>query len=169
LVVTRKRAAGEVANGLAEQLQGRVAGPTAVAHLGLAALEGLVSRRRHTPAILRGARIVAASGIGDPEAFTAQLGALGAVVETAAWRDHHAYDDGDIAWLVEAGRRADHVVITAKDAVKLRDRWPSATRAAAPEPLVATLDLEWEQGGERIAAALADVIHSRVSHQPEPL
>jgi tetraacyldisaccharide-1-P 4'-kinase len=42
------------------------------------------------------------------------------------------------------------VVITQKDAVKLRNRWPTTV----PEPLVAMLDLEWEDGGERIAAAL---------------
>jgi hypothetical protein len=41
-------------------------------------------------------------------------------------------------------------VVTQKDAVKLRDRWPHV----APEPLVAVLDLEWEEGGDDIAAAL---------------
>jgi hypothetical protein len=46
------------------------------------------------------------------------------------------------------------VVITQKDAVKLRNRWPSSV----PEPLVAMLDLEWEQGGELIAAALDTVV-----------
>ena len=60
----------------------------------------------------------------------------------------------DVAWLAHAARRADHVVITQKDAVKLRDRWPNA----APEPLVAVLDLEWEEGGEEIAAALDAVV-----------
>jgi tetraacyldisaccharide-1-P 4'-kinase len=45
-------------------------------------------------------------------------------------------------------------VITEKDAVKLRDRWP----AAVPEPLVAVLDLAWERDGERIVAALDAVI-----------
>ena len=47
-----------------------------------------------------------------------------------------------------------YVVITQKDAVKLRDRWPNA----APEPLVAVLDLVWEDGGDRIAAALDAVV-----------
>jgi tetraacyldisaccharide-1-P 4'-kinase len=59
-----------------------------------------------------------------------------------------------VAWLAHAARRADHVVVTQKDAVKLRDRWP----AAVPEPLVAVLALEWEEGGERIAAALDAVV-----------
>ena len=46
------------------------------------------------------------------------------------------------------------MVITQKDAVKLRDRWP----ATVPEPLVAMLDLEWEEGEEMIAAALDAVV-----------
>jgi hypothetical protein len=45
-------------------------------------------------------------------------------------------------------------VITRKDAVKLRDRWP----AAAPEPLVAVLDLVWEDGGDKVTAALDAVV-----------
>ena len=59
-----------------------------------------------------------------------------------------------MAWLAHAASRADHVVITQKDAVKLRDRWP----ATVPEPLVAMLDLEWEEGEEMIAAALDAVV-----------
>ena len=60
----------------------------------------------------------------------------------------------DVAWLAHAARRADHLVITQKDAVKLRNRWPSSV----PEPLVAMLDLEWEEGGDTIAAALDTVV-----------
>ena len=59
-----------------------------------------------------------------------------------------------LAWLAHAARRADHVVITQKDAVKLRNRWPTSV----PEPLVAMLDLQWEEGGEDIAAALDTVV-----------
>jgi tetraacyldisaccharide-1-P 4'-kinase len=59
-----------------------------------------------------------------------------------------------VAWLAHAARRADHVVITEKDAVKLRDRWP----AGAPEPLVAVLDLTWEDAGDAVATALDAVI-----------
>ena len=55
----------------------------------------------------------------------------------ATWKDHHDYRDEDVAWLAQAARKADHVVMTEKDAVKLRDRWP----ASVPEPLVAVLDV----------------------------
>jgi len=154
VVVTRKRATAEAALRLAAELQARTESPVAVAHLGLQYVEGMVSGRRHPASTLAGKRVVAASGIADPDAFVAQTKATGAAVQVATWKDHHEYRDEDVAWLAHAARRADHVVITQKDAVKLRDRWPSSV----PEPLVAMLDLEWEEGGDTIAAALDAVI-----------
>jgi tetraacyldisaccharide 4'-kinase len=154
VVVTRKRATAEAARTLASTLADRVRAPIAIAHLGLGTLEGLVSGARRPASILAGKRVVAASGIADPDAFVAQTKATGAAVQVATWKDHHDYRDEDVAWLAHAARRADHVVITQKDAVKLRDRWP----AAVPEPLVALLDLSWEEGGERFAAVLDAVV-----------
>lgn len=154
VIVTRKRASREAAVGLAAALRSKVRGPVAVAHLGLARLEGLVSARPMAPAALSGRRVVAASAIADPEGFVAQTKATGAAVQVATWKDHHEYGQEDIAWLAHAARRADHVVITEKDAVKLRDQWPSD----APEPLVAVLDLTWEEGGDAVAVALDAVV-----------
>jgi tetraacyldisaccharide 4'-kinase len=150
VVITRKRASADAARTLAEDLRQKIAGPVAIAHLGLHYVEGMVSGKRHPASTLAGKRVVAASGIADPDAFVAQTKATGAAVQVATWKDHHDYRDEDVAWLAHAARRADHVVITQKDAVKLRNRWPTTV----PEPLVAMLDLEWEDGGERIAAAL---------------
>jgi tetraacyldisaccharide 4'-kinase len=154
VIVTRKRATPEAALALAADLQPRVQGPVAIAHLGLRYLEGMVSGQRRPASALSGKRVVAASGIADPDAFVAQTKATGAAVQVATWKDHHDYRDEDVAWLAHAARRADHVVITQKDAVKLRNRWP----ASVPEPLVAMLDLQWEEGGEKIAAALDTVV-----------
>jgi tetraacyldisaccharide 4'-kinase len=154
VIVTRKRASSEAAREMVRELEGRVRGPIAVAHLGLRTLEGLVSGTRRPADSLAGKRVVAASGIADPDAFVAQTKATGAAVQVATWKDHHDYRDEDVAWLAHAARRADHVVITQKDAVKLRDRWP----ATVPEPLVALLDLTWEEGGDRIVAVLDAVV-----------
>jgi tetraacyldisaccharide 4'-kinase len=154
VIVTRKRATQEAALSLAREIEARVQGPVAIAHLGLRSLEGLVSGRRASAEALAGKRVVAASGIADPDAFVAQVKGTGAAVQVATWKDHHDYRDEDVAWLAHAARRADHVVITQKDAVKLRDRWPQSV----PEPLVAVLDLEWEEGGQRIEAALDAVV-----------
>ena len=101
--------------------------------------------------------MVAAAGIADPDAFVAQLKGTGAQVQVATWKDHHDYRDEDLAWLAHAARRADHVVTTEKDAVKLRDRWP----ANVPEPLVAILGLEWEVAGDEIVSALDAAVQRR--------
>ena len=154
VIVTRKRASADAALTLAADLRTKVSGPVAVAHLGIAGYEGLLSEQRLPPAALNGKRVVAASAIADPEAFVTQTKATGAQVQVATWRDHYEYEDQDVAWLAHAARRADHVVVTEKDAVKLRDRWP----ADAPEPLVAMLDLTWEEGGEAITVGLDAVV-----------
>jgi tetraacyldisaccharide 4'-kinase len=154
IVVTRKRASREVADTLAAELRSRAERPVVIAHLGLTRLEGLLTGRHVAPAALSGRRVVAASAIGDPEAFVTQTKATGAAVQVATWKDHHEYSPDDIVWLAHAARRADHLVITEKDAIKLRSQWP----ADAPEPLVAVLDLTWEEGGETLAVALDAVV-----------
>jgi tetraacyldisaccharide 4'-kinase len=154
VIVTRKRATADAALTLVRELGSRVPGPIGIAYLGLRRLEGLVTGRSTYADALAGKRVVAASGIADPDAFVAQVKATGAAVQVATWKDHYDYRDEDVAWLAHAARRADHVVVTQKDAVKLRHRWP----AAAPEPLVAMLDLEWEEGGDDITAALDAVV-----------
>ena len=45
---------------------------------------------------------------------------------------------------------ADYLVVTEKDAVKLRHRWPED----APEPLVAVLTVTWETNGDLLTRAL---------------
>jgi tetraacyldisaccharide 4'-kinase len=154
LVVTRRRADAVAALELARRFSGAVPGPVAIVRLGVAQYEGMVSGRLVPAGELGGKRVVAASAIGDPEAFIAQTKATGAAVQAATWRDHHGYRDEDVAWLAKAARKADFVVVTQKDAVKLRDRWP----ASVPEPLVAVLDLEWEEGRDELVQALDAVV-----------
>lgn len=154
-VVTRKRADRETAERMAARIREEIGGPVAIAHLELAVLRGLVSGRERPVTDLDGRRVVTACAIADPAAFVSQVKRTGAQVQVATWKDHHAFQDEDVAWLAHAARRADHVVITAKDAVKLRDRWP----ASVPEPLVAMLSIRFE-GGE---AELGDAIDTLVA------
>jgi tetraacyldisaccharide 4'-kinase len=154
LIVTRKRADPAAALGLASALAPRIRGPVGVVYLGVSRYEGLVSRRVVLASALSGRRVVAASGIADPDAFVAQTKATGAQVQVATWKDHHEFKDQDLAWLAKAARKADFVVVTQKDAVKLRDRWP----ASVPEPLVAVLDFTWEHGEEAITAGLDAIV-----------
>ncbi len=150
VVVARKRAPLDAALALAARLREHTSAPIAVAHLGVRHLEGLVSRTEHPASLLRGRRVVAASGSADPGAFISQIKATGAAVQVAQWEADDDMRDHDVAWLAHAARRADHVVVSEADAVKLRDRWP----ARVAEPLVAVLDLTWERDGDAVISAL---------------
>lgn len=71
---------------------------------------------------LRGRRIAAFCGLGNPEGFRRTLAAAG--LDVAAWRvfpDHHAYTREDVESLraYAAAERAEAVVCTHKDLVKL--------------------------------------------------
>lgn len=147
VVVTRKHAGPEAAGAVADALSAR---PVSVAHLALDRFEGLRSGTRHPATVVRGRTVTAAAGIADPHGFAAQLRALGASVQLLAYQDHHSYSREDLACLVRASAKADYVVVTEKDAVKLRGRWPQE----APEPLVAALTVHWERNGRQLEQVL---------------
>jgi tetraacyldisaccharide 4'-kinase len=152
IVVTRRRVPATEAQQLAERLaRGRPDVVAATAHLSVAQLEGMRSARPVLAAALSGKRVVAAAGIADPSSFAVQVRASGARVQLLAYQDHHAYSDADVLRLLRAARdEADYLVVTEKDAVKLRHRWP----ADAPEPLVAVLTVTWETNGDLLTRAL---------------
>jgi tetraacyldisaccharide 4'-kinase len=151
VVVTRKRATLEAARFGAVALQAWAPGAgIALAHLSVGGFHGLLSERPVPARDLDGARVLAGAGIADPYAFGDQCAQLGAVVQLHPFHDHQAFGEGEVRSLLHAARRVDYVVVTQKDAVKLRSRWP----ADAPEPLVADLAVQWEYGRERVEAAL---------------
>jgi len=155
IVVTRRRAPAYEARRLAQRLAARwPAIPVAAVHLALHRFEGMRTRRPAKAADLAGKRVVVAAGIADPASFAVQVRASGAVVQLVAYQDHHTYPPASVAALVQAARGADYVVVTEKDAVKLRDRWP----ADVPEPLVAVLRLHWELNGEAVERALEGIL-----------
>lgn len=158
VVVTRKSATSSQAGAVAVRIEALVAGHgvrVAAAHLAPASL---VRWGGETPeagalaavASLAGARVLAVAGVGAPDAFAAQLRAVGASVTLARFSDHHAYDAHDVASLAERARDADRVVTTLKDAVKLGPRWPHHARAL----WYVTQRVTLETG----APALADVL-----------
>lgn len=74
------------------------------------------------PAILKGERVLAVSGIGTPDSFRRLLEGAGAtVVDHCVFRDHHAYSAEDVRRIMQTGDRlgAGRIVTTEKDAVKL--------------------------------------------------
>ncbi|MCZ6759761.1 MAG: tetraacyldisaccharide 4'-kinase [Gemmatimonadetes bacterium] len=152
LVVTRKTAELDQAAALAQRLGASAQIPFAVAHLSVHCFHGLRARVRVEGAELRGCRVLAVAGIAHPDLFHAQLEMLGMSV-APLWRaDHHRFSDREIGRIVQMGKEVDYVVVTEKDAVKLRNRWP----AAVPEPLVAVLDVAWDVGQEMFLAALSE-------------
>lgn len=64
---------------------------------------------------LRGMRLHAVAGIGNPERFFRQLAEMGLRVESHAFPDHHRYADADLRY-----PDCDAVLMTEKDAVKCR-------------------------------------------------
>jgi tetraacyldisaccharide-1-P 4'-kinase len=103
---------------------------------------------------LAGKRVVAAAGIADPETFARQLRGAGATVQLVAYQDHHPYGQADLQRLVRAADGGNYVVVTEKDAVKLREHWPGG----APEPLVAALAVRLERNGGALERALDAVL-----------
>lgn len=156
LIVTRKRADAETAQALCHRLQARWPHKTvAIVRLGLAGLVGMQSGTPASLASLRGQRVVVAAAIADPESFAVQVRAAGATIQLVAFQDHHEYTATDVVRLVQVAAEADYLVVTEKDAVKLRELWPEGP---GPEPLVAILELTWERNREAVTAAIARVL-----------
>lgn len=75
---------------------------------------------------LRDKRVVVAAGIAHPEDVVRTLHDAGAhVAQHIPFADHHAYTPDDVAILTASARdhQADGIVITPKDAVKLKSLW----------------------------------------------
>ncbi|MDX2191890.1 MAG: tetraacyldisaccharide 4'-kinase [Gemmatimonadales bacterium] len=149
LVVTRKRASAADAEAYAEALAARTGRPVARAFLGVLEVQGLRGGVRLPAEALAGKRVIAAGAARDPEGVVAATKAMGAAVQPAPWRDARAGPD-DLAWLVRAARKADHVVVGPRDADLVRRHWPEDL----PEPLVAVPGLHWEAGEAHVHAAV---------------
>ncbi len=156
IVVTRKRAGEGAVRRVARRLGalGLDGTPLAVAELRLALLTELRAGRELPLTALRGARVLAACAIADPESFAHQLARLGAAVQLVSQPDHSTFGAHDLARLVALGRAADYVVVTHKDAVKLADRWPSG----GPTVLTAHLAVEWLAGGDLVARRITGLL-----------
>jgi tetraacyldisaccharide 4'-kinase len=93
-------------------------------------------------AALRGKRVLAFAGIGDPARFFATLQSSGIeVVQQRAFADHHAFSRGEIDSLIaEAGREALTLVTTEKDLARLWSGGALPEWAKAIVPFAVTLE-----------------------------
>ncbi|HSG05487.1 MAG TPA: tetraacyldisaccharide 4'-kinase, partial [Nitrospiria bacterium] len=88
-----------------------------------AALVSLASGETEKLESLRGEKIMAVLGIGNPDRFTGMLRRLGGHLESmAVYPDHFSYRSEDIRFLEKEGEAAgvDRWVTTEKDAVRIR-------------------------------------------------
>ncbi len=105
---------------------------------------------------VKGQKVYAFSALGNPDAFSRTLAALGAdVAHHQTFRDHHWYDEADLAAIAGAAREAGAQVIvtTEKDAVKIRS-FPDD----GPPPYVLAIELTFTQGEELLTEALEQVL-----------
>ncbi len=101
---------------------------------------------------LHGKRVLAVAALANPEPFAANLRAARATVELAAFPDHHPFGPMDAQLLVRraAGRP---LIMTAKDAVKLRPLLP-----ATLEAFVLKQRVEIAEGGALLRGFLESVL-----------
>jgi tetraacyldisaccharide 4'-kinase len=151
VIVTRKRSDRMAARAVAEEVARHAPqAKMAIAHLRVVQFRGLRSDRSVSLEELRDRRVIVATAIGDPLSFAQQCSELGADIRLLAWRDHHEFTKADVRRILQGTEPADYVVVTEKDAVKLKSVWPVEAR----EPLVARLEIKWELGLSRLEEQL---------------
>jgi tetraacyldisaccharide 4'-kinase len=104
---------------------------------------------------LAGKRVLGVAALAVPEPFIEHLFEAGAEVDAATYPDHHPFDQDDAETLVEwAGGRM--MVMTHKDAVKLRPLLPASAMAYVLEQAVTI-----ESGADALDAALRRALGER--------
>ncbi|MFZ5738341.1 MAG: tetraacyldisaccharide 4'-kinase [Pseudomonadota bacterium] len=132
---------------------------------------GLVLRARLVPdpasvAALRGKRVLAFAGIGDPARFAATLRASGVdVVEQRAFADHHPFTAGELAELAAAAKRDGLTLVTTeKDCARIGSAQDAL--GVAIVPFAVTLAFEDEA---KLRLFLLDRLNSaRAERLPKP-
>jgi tetraacyldisaccharide 4'-kinase len=145
VIVTTRTAAGRSAETKDELSSAGVTAPVVAC-----ALEPTVLVSLHDPAdlrplaSLRGRAVLVVAALADPVSFLANVAEQGAEAELAAYRDHHEFTRSDVAALLaRAGGRP--LVMTRKDAVKLRAGVPSARPAWVLDQRIV-----WAPGAEAV-------------------
>ena len=162
VVITRKAVSPSVAAALrAEVAAAQPTCPVVAVHLAPSGLVDAATGMVQSLDTLDGRRVLAICGVGDPDAFAAQLAGAGAVVTLRAFRDHHAYTRADAAALfaeaTDGAGRGGLVVCTLKDAVKLSPVWPSGK----PGLSFLAQEVILESGRDTVDRLLDSLVHAR--------
>jgi len=114
-----------------------------------------------SPSELSGRRVLCVSGVGNPDAFAADVRLQGARVSGQMdFDDHHAWTQADVAAVVARAKElaAEIVVTTSKDAVKLASlRWPDD----APPLRVLEVEAAITDGAETWAKLIDEALAAR--------
>lgn len=122
-----------------------------------AALMNLASGEQRPPEALKGQKVTALAGIGNPGRFFKTLRALGADVTERPFADHHRFKPTDLSAI-----DTDWLVMTAKDAVKCQgfaseNAWVLTVQAELSDPFEQTFL-------ERLAACAAGANECPIEH-----
>ncbi len=94
--------------------------PTLGFHYRVTGASGLKKKKKLTPDKLRGLEVFALAGVAKPGAFLETLKELGVSVKgKRLYRDHHSYSLADFNSIKTAAAKAELIVTTEKDGVKL--------------------------------------------------
>ena len=97
---------------------------------------------------------------------SAQLRALGAIVEQRLFQDHHAFSDEEIASVASQSSGFDYVVCTLKDAVKLGPRWPQPPGSLGRPLWYVSQQVMVERGVGGLEHVLDELVRSRSGSSP---
>ena len=172
IVVTRKSATAARATSLFQEIGAKFGGRVGVAVAvldpvgmlrecgGVGATARDAAADSELPmAALRGQRVLAIAGIGDPSSFFEQLRQAGAVVTERRFADHYPYSAQDVGRLVLDAADHKYVIATEKDVVKLSRTWP----ANGPGLWYLTQAVRFTEGQEVLTAALAKLFQRATS------
>jgi tetraacyldisaccharide 4'-kinase len=161
VLVTQKVATAETAERVAGEIRASGVSRVGIARFRLdgvhAALPGSASLPEASLTTLGGLRVLAVSGVGNPDAWERQLAGLVSSLDSARYPDHHAFTMREVAALADRGSGVDAVICTLKDAVKLGRLWPRN----GPRLLYVSQRVEVVTGGEWLARLLDTIVTAR--------
>jgi tetraacyldisaccharide 4'-kinase len=159
-IVTRKTEPAQRARDVAERLEATSRVAAAVAHLAPDGVVDALDGSRRALDELCAVRVLTVAGVGAPELFFAQLREHGMLdPQVIAYGDHHAFTAADVQLILRTATRAEAVVCTLKDAVKLAPLWP---RDGLPLWYVSQR-VDVERGAQVLDASLASILAARAS------
>ena len=119
---------------------------------GLPVFHGALEPDEHVVASIRGKKVLAFAGIGDPEKFFATLDAAGIDAPVRhGFGDHHRYSAAEAQTLVREAERGDLTMLTTeKDLARLKDDAGAVTLAQRAQALPVTMRIREATEFERL-------------------